>query len=423
MSILKTNARAEFKPRVDLEKVTAGISADDEALNTPVEFYNHGVAVYDIASPYGAPQEVIDENAARAKKRYPLIMKKLGVGHFRVYGLYTTKVETVLLDKAIGAAARENELAAFQQSFDIRYADGLRLAANIASSSFYSGQFSFGAGWKSQFDISVGASPASVFYPYAIYDELSKVAYEPSIEFVSETAEQITETLLFSNVAVQSTSKLHTGSIITLYASRFVNAAGDEILPPLIDQVTGELKATETCYGAMVVKYAAPYRLYRVTYSLPTDSALTAKIHHGMLYGVPGISMNPGQEAQDAIGQLPGVQVLVLAKDAAVVVEVPRHVWPATFWTTLWNSTFVAEDNGAASDYGFQKNSEDFLQLDTTVRAQNDAAPKLNEQSRVVDTVRVENPLDVDQFVDVERVREMVMKDENGRSWTLKMLP
>lgn len=43
------------------------------------------------------------------------------------------------------------------------------------------------------------------------------------------------------------------------------------------------------------------------------------------------------------------------------------------------------------------------------------------EKSRVTETVRVENPDDANQFVEVERIRELVMASEKGEQITFKM--
>ena len=423
MTTLKASARADFSPRTDLDKVIVEVSPDDEARNTPVCFYAHSVYALAMLTPPNATNVEITQMQDAARLKYPLVLKALGVGHFRVYGRTNIAIQTEILERTLAATARNESLFQLKQLFDERYLAQGRVGGGASlQKSFYDQSMPFGG---SSWPQPAGVPPQRLFYPYAIYDALSKVNYVPSVTLVSNTEDIITETLSFSFTDKQELAKYHTGGIEVLYVSRFVNSSGKEIYPPQFKPETGEFIAAEPCAGALVVKYQAPYRLYRVEYSLPLDSALVERVHLGMLFGDPAVSTDGATIAQNGVQQIPPVKIAVLAKDSAQLVDLPRAVWPPYFGADLYGGSYADDLYISPTIYGaVGVDSTSYLYGNNAYNTVNKGLDRnLTEKSRITSQITVESSSDPGFTVDVERANKLVLQDARGNPWVLNLTP
>lgn len=424
-TVLKTSARADFAPRVDLDKVIVEVSPDDDARNTPVTFYSHSVYALAMLTPPGATQNEIAAQQEAARIKYPLVLKALGVGHFRVYGRLSIAVQTEILEKTLSAAARNESLAQLKQLFNERYlVQGGIGGGQSFQKSLYDMSMPFGgSSWPSA--PANAAPPQRLFYPYALYDALSKVNYIPKVTEISNTEEIITESLTFSFSSLQELAKYHTGGIEILYVSRFVNATGKEIYPPQFNADTGEFVASEPCAGALVVKYHAPYRLYKVEYSLPLDSALVERVHLGMLFGDPSVSTDGATIAQNGIQAIPPVQIAVLTKDSAQIADIPRAAWPPYFGADLYGGSYADDLYITPTIFGATGvDSTQYLYGNNAYNTVNKGLDRnLTESGRITDLVTVESSSDPGFTVDVQRAQRVELNDARGNKWTLNLKP
>lgn len=420
-TVLKASVRADFAPRVDLDKVIVEVSPDDAFRNSPVQLYSHSVYALAMLTPPGATAADIQQIQDAARRKYPLVLKQLGVAHFRVYGRYDIPVQTEILEKTIAAAARNESLFQLKQLFNERYLAQGGIGGGISfQKSFYDQSMPFGG---SSWPLPAGVLPQRLFYPYAIYDALSKVNYIPSVTYVSSTEEIITETLTFSFTSLQELAKYHTGAVELLYVSRFVNSAGVEVYPPQFNALTGEFVASEPCAGAIVVKYSAPYRLYRVEYSLPLDAAIIERIHVGMLFGDPAVSTDGATIAQQGVQRIPPVQIVVMAKDSAQIVDITREVWPPYFGADQYGGTYADNLYISPSVYGaIGVDSSLYTQSNNAYNSlRNGIDRNLTEQSRITDTYTVASTSDPGFTVDVQRARQISLQDARGNAWKLNL--
>lgn len=422
-TVLKTSARVDFEPRVDLNRIIVEVSPDDAFRNTPVVFYAHSVYALAILTPPGATQNEITQAQDAARRKYPLVLKALGVGHFRAYGRWNIPIQTEILEKTLAAAARNESLSQLEQLFDERYlAQGQLGGGSLFQKSFYDQTIPFGG---SSWPLPSGVPPQRLYYPYAIYDALSKVNYVPRVTLVATTEEIITETLTFSFSSVQSLAKYNTGAIELLYVSRFVNSVGKEIYPPQYRSATGEFVASAPCAGAIVVKYHAPYRLYKVEYSLPLDSALVERVHLGMLFGDPAVSTDGATIAQNGVQQIPPVKIAVLSKDSAQIADLPRAVWPPYFGADRYGGTYADDLYTYPTIYGATGvNSAAYTQAGNAYNIVTRGLDRnLTEKSRIVDQVNVASSSDPTFTIDVQRAKQVVLNDARGNPWTLNLTP
>lgn len=420
-TVLKASARADFAPRVDLDKVIVEVSPDDAARNGPVQFYAHSVYALAMVTPPNATAQDIQQIQDAARRKYPLVLKALGVSHFRVYGRYDIVLKTEILERTLAASARNESLFQLKQLFNERYlAQGGLGGGPLFQKSFYDQTMPFGG---SSWPLPSGVLPQRLFYPYALYDSLSKVNYVPSVTYVSSTEEIITETLTFSFTSLQELSKYHTGPIEVLYVSRFVDQSGVEVLPPQFNATTGEFVASGPVAGAIVVKYHAPYRLYRVDYSLPLDSAIVERVHVGMLFGDPAVSTDGATIAQQGVQRIPPVQVVVLAKDSAQIVDLQREVWPPYFGADLYGGTYADNLYISPTVYGATGvDSSAYSQSNNAYNSlRNGIDRNLTEQSRITENITVESSSDPGFTVDVARARRITLNDTRGNAWTLNL--
>ena len=425
-TVLKTSTRADFAPRVDLDKVIVEISEDDAARNTPVCFYAHSVFALAMLTPPGATKNEITAQQDAARRKYPLVLKALGVGHFRVYGRTNIPVQTEILEKTLAAAARNESLSQLKKLFDERYISaGIALGGgNSFQKGFYDQSMPFGG---SSWPTAPGnaAPPQTLFYPYAIYDALSKVNYVPNVTLVSTTEQIITETLTFSFSNIQELAKYHTGPIELLYISRFVDSTGKEIYPPQFRADSGEFVSSVPCAGALVVKYTAPYRLYKVDYSLPLDSGIVERVHVGMLFGDPSVSTDGATIAQNGVQQIPPVQIAVLTKDSAQIADIPRSVWPPYFGADIYGGTYADNLYISPGIYGATGvDSAAYTQAGNMYDIVTKGLDRnLSETSRITDQITVESSSDPGFTVDVQRAQQVELKDARGNKWTLNLKP
>lgn len=234
---------------------------------------------------------------------------------------------------------------------------------------------------------SFGNAPQKL--PPNIIGKIQPRQVPPAVEFVGKRQSLVYDTIRFSNsrTAALKYNYVKTGFEVA-YASTFRTADGRIIDPPVwVPELNGLFVLKEPASGVMVVRYLAPYRLYKVNYGMPS----------GIEYPYVQLAWLKGDITQFP---MPPVRIFAVALTGGQVseVEVEKKVFPQGADLASWSFT------------GFDD-------------AQENPADRLTEKSRITETVRIEDPEDPEVFVDVQRAKEVTLFDNYGRAHVFRLKP
>lgn len=167
--------------------------------------------------------------------------------------------------------------------------------------------------------------------------------------------------------------------------TRFVNARLEEIAPPVYVAELGAFVLSEPGYGEAIISYPVKYQRWQVSYGIGAG----VEFKHVQLAWLRG-----------DITQCPMPNVMVLANATAhrrlAVTEFPPQVEPRGAYLGSWSFT------------GYEQ-------------AVNPATANLfTESGRTTQTVRVPNPDDPEQFIDIAVPTQITTVDPQGRPYTTK---
>lgn len=205
----------------------------------------------------------------------------------------------------------------------------------------------------------------------------------PSVEYVGTYEDQVLDEIAFENQRVAYLRHTHIRKGFHIhYVSRFVTNDGRFIRKPVWIPELAAFVLKEPATGALVINYDAPYRLYRVNYGLHSGRTLSAT-QYAWLQG------------DIAKSKLPSVRVLAIAPKAGRVAS-----------TSFEHKVFPS---GADLAQMAGRDPEDAEQ-----------STAFSEGSRTTDTVRVFDPNNESNFIDVQRIRTVTLYDENGKPFTYR---
>lgn len=212
----------------------------------------------------------------------------------------------------------------------------------------------------------------------------------PTAERVGTYETVVLDTLEFGNSRVAYLQYSYATAFAVAYASDFVTSDGRSIDPPVfVPGLGGALVTTEPCYGAVVLRYKIPYRLYRINYGLPP----TSQMRGAQLAWLRGdINAFP----------LPPVKVIAISAGAGRVatLDFTKTIYPAGATLASWSSM------------GFEG-------------VMTGAPTALSESERKSITMKVFNPEDVTNSVPeeerdyllIKRAKSVKLFDKNGRPY------
>ena len=211
----------------------------------------------------------------------------------------------------------------------------------------------------------------------------------PSVEFVGTKNDMVLDVIEFQNqrVAFQKYNYA-AGGFETAYASKFVTEDGRFIeRPQWVPELNGAFVLKEPASGVIIIRYLVQYHLYRVNYGMASGVEFP-QVQLAWLRG--DIKTFP----------LPPVKVLAIAPSAGRVAQ-------ASFQKVVY-------PNGATLSSWSTKAFEE---------AQENASTLLSERSRTTETIRIEDPDDPSNFLDVQRARSITLYDKDGRPFTYRLNP
>lgn len=211
----------------------------------------------------------------------------------------------------------------------------------------------------------------------------------PTAEFVGRKADVVLDVIKFQNqrVAFQKYTYAR-GGFETAYASTFVTNDGRTIARPVwVPELGGAFILKEPATGSVVIRYLVEYDLWKINYGMASGIEFP-EVQLAWLRG--DIKTFP----------LPPVTVLAIAPAAGLVAqaEFEKDVYPPGAYLSSWQT----------KGYGV---------------AQQGAVTLLSEQSRTTETLRVTDPDDEENFIDVQRARSMTLFDADGRPFTYRFNP
>ncbi|WP_293932129.1 hypothetical protein [Iodobacter sp.] len=231
--------------------------------------------------------------------------------------------------------------------------------------------------------------PSSLFSvavpPYVVRIPGKAASNKPPIESLGARESSEFEVLTFNFQRQAQLKRPFVSAVEILYSSIFINRAGETVPAPLpnTDLLTS-FEATEEVAGSLVIRYNSHYQLLRCHYGLPSGDLLD-KLRWAWLGGdVNSVGMPP-------------LLVFAMSANSAAQISVVRSVWPSGFLLA---------------------NTADALRKEVE---NPEGSRALAETGRISSTEKISSPLDPDNYIEVERAREITLQDGQGKIWMLKL--
>jgi hypothetical protein len=201
-------------------------------------------------------------------------------------------------------------------------------------------------------------------------------------EYVGRYESLIVDTIAFSNQRLAHPRYNHVKrGFEVAYASDFITPDGRRLEPPVwVPELNGAFILPEPATGVIVIRYLAPYRLYRVHYGLPSGVEFP-ELQLAWLKG--NIAAFP----------MPRVKVIAIAAGAGRVAEtdIEKVVHPP-------GATMISSRKKDELDKGLN----------------------LTERSRTTETVRVTDEADPSKFIDIQSAKEVTLVNADGVAYVLR---
>lgn len=201
---------------------------------------------------------------------------------------------------------------------------------------------------------------------------------------VSDT---VTETLGFSRSAKASLNRRPEGLPTVLYASRFFDARGVEVMeiPKPDARAPWSFIAKTEVVGSLTVRYTACYRRIVVHYGLPDGPILDIMKELWVAGGMENF-------------EIPPVGLFAVGSSGCAQADIQRNLWPRSM-PAMGYAMKWANDNP-------DDKKKDFV---------------LTETGRETATRRVYDPNDRETYLDVSYATRVTLSDPEGKTWQLKL--
>ena len=196
--------------------------------------------------------------------------------------------------------------------------------------------------------------------------------------------ERISEVLRFRNSRIQNISHNYDNPDIEIKeVTKFIDNKGKEVSVP-IERGNGFFVSDVEVSGLMQVEYNTTYNEVEVWYDVP-NYGVPYEITDNNSLGIKEIFW-PGVENPQLIQEYLPLPVIVRFGDNSEFVEIPRKIMNYTFSGPLPDNDDVQAD----------------------------------EVERIEEDVRITDPDDADNFIDVKRMTKVKLVDPNGRTFEFK---